>query len=175
MAFFPGLPALLRAGHSLGLGYPLAGLVVSAVALAVAAVALSRLGDLDGPSGAGLLAVVGLVAAPSAVFLAAGYSEAVFLAFAVPAWLAARRGRWWLAGLLGAGASTVRVSGLFLAAGLGGAVPHRRDGWVAAVALGPGAGAARWSRWRPTAGGWPRPRATGWRGGTRSSRAGTAR
>jgi hypothetical protein len=118
-AFFPGLPALLRAGHAVGLPYALAGLVVSLVAGAFAVVALRRLGDLDGPRGAGLAATLAVVLAPSAVFLAAGYSEALFLAFAVPAWLAARRGRWWVAGLLGAGASCVRVSGLFLAVALG--------------------------------------------------------
>jgi len=53
------------------------------------------------------------VFAPAAFFLAAGYTEALFLALVLPAWLAARRGRWWAAGLLLAGASAVRVNGLF--------------------------------------------------------------
>ncbi len=35
-----------------------------------------------------------LLLSPYAVFLAAGYSESLFLALALPGWLAARRGRW---------------------------------------------------------------------------------
>ena len=48
----------------------------------------------------------------------ASYSEGVFLAFALAAWLAGRRDRWWLAGLMAAGAAIVRINGLFLTAGL---------------------------------------------------------
>ena len=117
-AFFPGLPLLLRAVHGLGLGYVAAGLAVSFVAGTVAVVALSRLGEQEGPRETGPRAVLLLVLAPPAVFLAAGYTEAVFLACALPAWLAARRGAWWPAGLLAAGAAATRVSGLFLAAAL---------------------------------------------------------
>lgn len=109
-AFFPGLPLLLRAVHAVVPDWTLAGLVVSLVAGAVGAAALARLG---GPR-----AVLYLVAAPTAVFLAAGYTEALFLALAVPAWLAARDGRWAAAGLLAGGASAVRVNGVFLTAGL---------------------------------------------------------
>jgi hypothetical protein len=117
-AFFPGLPLLLRALNSVGIGLTVGGLLVSFVAGAIAVVALSRLGDEEGPVGTGERAVLLLVLAPSAVFLAAGYTEALFLGFALPAWLAARRGRWWWAGLLAAGACSVRVTGLFLAAAL---------------------------------------------------------
>jgi hypothetical protein len=56
--------------------------------------------------------------APAAVFLAAGYSESLFAALAFPAWYAARRDRWLVAVVLAAGASCVRVNGLFLAAAL---------------------------------------------------------
>jgi hypothetical protein len=62
--------------------------------------------------------VVALVLSPYAVFLAAGYSEALFLALALPGWWAARRGHWAAASLLVAGACTVRISGLFLAIAL---------------------------------------------------------
>lgn len=116
-AFFPGLPLALRGLHALGLDYVLAGLLVSAVAGAVAVVALYRLGEQDGP-GVGDRAVLLLLLAPGAVFLAAPYTEAPFLAFAVTAWLAARRGSWAVAGLLAAAATTTRVTGLFLAAAL---------------------------------------------------------
>ncbi|WP_327088605.1 mannosyltransferase family protein [Nonomuraea sp. NBC_01738] len=115
-AFFPGFPMLLRLAHGLGLDWPLAGMLISLVAGAVAMVALARLAEHEG--GTGWVAVAGLLLFPTALFLAAGYSEALFLAFAIPAWLAARQGRWWQAALLGAGASCVRITGLFLAVAL---------------------------------------------------------
>ena len=129
-AFFPGLPLLLRALHTLGIGYTVAGLLISLVAGGIAVVALSRLAEERGPDGAGERAVLLLLLSPCAVFLAAGYTEALFLALALPAWLAARRGDWWLAGALGAGASSVRVTGLFLFAALvvEWAVGHRSRG-----------------------------------------------
>ncbi|WP_322761393.1 hypothetical protein [Frankia sp. Cr2] len=57
-------------------------------------------------------AVLALLLFPYAVFLCAGYSEAIFLGFATTSWLAARRQHWWLAGLLGAGAASTRVTGI---------------------------------------------------------------
>jgi hypothetical protein len=80
-------------------------------------VALSRLAELEA-GGAGRWAVLLWVAAPPAVFLAAPYTEALFCALAFAAWLSARRDRWVSAAVLAAAASTVRVSGLFLAAAL---------------------------------------------------------
>jgi hypothetical protein len=118
VAFFPGEPLALRAVHAVVRNWVASGLLISAVAGAVACVALARLGALDWGAETGSRAVLFLSLSPYAVFLAAGYSEALFLAFALPAWLAARRGRWLLAGALAAGAGVVRVTGLFLAAAL---------------------------------------------------------
>lgn len=56
---------------------------------------------------------------PCAIFLAIGYTEALFLAFALPAWLAARRRNWAAAGVLAALATTVRVNGVFLGLAIG--------------------------------------------------------
>ena len=118
-AFFPGFPALLWLGDVLGIRYVLTGLLVSLIAGAVAAVALGRIGALDGGRRVGRLTVLAWVTAPSAVFLAAPYTEALFLAFGFPAWLSARRGNWLAAGVLTALACTVRVNGVFLAAAVG--------------------------------------------------------
>lgn len=118
VAFFPGEPLLLHAVHWVVRDWIAAGLLISAVAGAVACVALARLGVLDAGRLAGSRAPLYLALSPYAVFLFAAYSEALFLALALPAWLAARRGRWLLAGVLGAGAATVRITGLFLAAAL---------------------------------------------------------
>lgn len=115
-AFFPGAPLVLRAVHLAVPDWTAAGLLVSLVAGAVASVALGRLAVLEGLPAS--RAVLYLVLSPYAVFLFAGYSEALFLALALWGWLAARQDRWVLAGLLVAGAATVRISGLFLACGL---------------------------------------------------------
>lgn len=137
-AFFPGFPLLLRAVHLLIPDWTAAGLLISFVSGAVAMLALARIAGPDdrpartpmpGPgsgsagtpgdgSDTGTRAVLFLLLSPCAVFLAAGYTEALFLALALPCWLAAKRGRWPLAAALAAAATTVRVSGLFLGAAL---------------------------------------------------------
>jgi hypothetical protein len=131
-AFFPGLPLLLRIGHTVGLPTVLVGLIVSFVAGGVAAVALARLADFEWGEGAGRRAATMWMVAPPAIFLAAPYSESLFLGFAIPAWLAARRGHWWLAALLAAGASSIRVSGIFLVVALAVefATSGRRRNWL---------------------------------------------
>jgi hypothetical protein len=118
VAFFPGEPLLLRGVHYVVRDWVAAGLLISVVAGAVACVALARIGRLDAGPLAGARAPLYLTLSPYAVFLFAAYSEALFLALALPAWLAARRGRWVLAGALGGGAAAVRVTGLFLAVAL---------------------------------------------------------
>jgi hypothetical protein len=100
-AFFPGLPLALRLVHLVVPDWAAAGLLISLVSGAVAMVALARLAEHEGARG--WMAVLGLVLFPMAVFLAAGYSESLFLAFAIPAWLAARVGRGPVAALLAAG------------------------------------------------------------------------
>ncbi|MCZ4123523.1 mannosyltransferase family protein [Streptomyces sp. H39-S7] len=130
-AFFPGLPLLLRAVHTVVPDWTVAGLLISFVAGAVAVLALARTARLHlaEPAGtqakggsregdAGERAVFFLLLSPCAVFLAVGYTEALFLALAMPAWLAAKKGRWPSAAVLACCATTVRISGLFLAAAL---------------------------------------------------------
>lgn len=119
-AFFPGFPLMLRVVHAAtGVGFVVAGLIVSFVAGGIAVVALARIAADE--VGAGPLAdaiaertVLLFLLAPSAIFLTAAYTEALFLAFAFPAWLAARRGNWMAAGVLGAAAGATRITGLFL-------------------------------------------------------------
>jgi hypothetical protein len=106
-AFFPGYPLVLSATHLLVRNWVLSELTVSAVAGCFAAVSLARLARHR-------RAVLYLVTAPAAIFLLIGYSEALFLALAIPAWLAARRGQWWRAALLAGLAGLVRPDGFFL-------------------------------------------------------------
>ena len=89
-AFFPGFPLVLALVHRVVPDWTAAGLLISLVAGAVAAVWLARLAALDGLPGD--RAVLVLVLSPYAVFLAAGYSESLFLALALPAWWCGRQG-----------------------------------------------------------------------------------
>ena len=117
-AFFPGLPGALWMVRLITQDWVVAGLLVSLVAGGVAAVALARLAAADHGELVASRSVLYFAVSPFAVFLAAGYSEALFLAFALPAWLAARQRRWLLAGVLGGLAGTVRVTGFFLGSAL---------------------------------------------------------
>lgn len=119
-AFFPGFPALLAAGHLVGLPYALTGVLCGLVFGAVAVVALGRLVRLEpgaDPADAALPGRVALLwsVAPLAVFVAVPYSEAPFLALAFTSWLAARRRQWLPAVLLATGASCFRITGVYLA------------------------------------------------------------
>ncbi len=126
VAFFPGYPGLLRAVDLVVRSWVVSGLLISLVAGAVACVALARLTEYEwrarqetgSPGWVVATSVLVLVTAPAAVFLAAGYTESLFLTLGLPAWLAARRRRWVLAGVLTALACTVRIDGAFEAAGL---------------------------------------------------------
>lgn len=64
-------------------------------------------------------AVVSLAVFPSGFFLIAAYTDSVFLAFALGAWLAARKRRWLMAGALGGFATLTRLQGSLLTAVLG--------------------------------------------------------
>ncbi|MFE9456370.1 mannosyltransferase family protein [Streptomyces californicus] len=119
-AFFPGYPLVLRAVHTVVPDWTAAGLLISFAAGAVVVVALARIARAYLPdSAAGSRTALFFLLSPCAVFLAAGYTEALFLAFALPAWLAAMRHRWALAAVLTTLGTTVRISGLFLAAAVG--------------------------------------------------------
>lgn len=124
-AFLPGYPIGARwladvlTGGSPGRTAFLVSLAVLAwLGAAASAILIWRLAadDTDRPTADRTVLI--LLAGPYAVFLMTSYSEGLFLAFALAAWLAARRDRWWLAGLMAAGAAIVRINGLFLVAGL---------------------------------------------------------
>jgi hypothetical protein len=117
---FPGLPLILRLLHVVIPSWVVAGLIVSLVAGAATSAALWSLAAADRPADrmAGTRAVIAMVIFPYAVFLFAGYSEGLFLAGASCAWLAARQRRWWLAGLCACLATSSRILGIAVVAGL---------------------------------------------------------
>ena len=107
VAFFPGYPMALSVVHVVARNWVLSELLLSAVAGCFVVVSLTRLAN-------GRRAVLYMMTTPAALFLLVGYSETLFLALAIPAWLAATRGRWWHAALLAGLAGLVRPDGLFL-------------------------------------------------------------
>ena len=111
-AYFPATAGFMKAGLAIGISPVWIGLAVSLIAGGVAALALGKLTGWAG--GAPLWGVIAWVLAPMGIFLAAPWSEALFAAFAFSAWVYAREGRWLPAGVLAAGAMTVRVNALFL-------------------------------------------------------------
>ncbi|MCA9790427.1 MAG: hypothetical protein KC910_01475 [Candidatus Eremiobacteraeota bacterium] len=112
-AWFPGYPLLVRS-LSWCLPPTLAGLMISNLALLGSMLVLWEL-FRERYERAVCRRVVALwLAFPSAFFLSAVYSESTFLLFSAGAFLAARRQKWALAGLLGALAATTRPTGLLL-------------------------------------------------------------
>jgi hypothetical protein len=120
-AFFPGYPLLIVAVRPLvGGNAVLAGLLITQVAASVAVVLLAQLAarSAGGDVRVGRYAVLLLAVTPFGLFLSSVYSEALFLALSLGAWLAGGSRRWWVAGLLAGAAAAVRINGLFLAAAL---------------------------------------------------------
>jgi hypothetical protein len=125
-AFMPLMPGIMRWGGDLLGGRPiLAGLIAANVGALVAALALYVLVRM-GPRRyapqshrAATLAVAFFLLAPMALPLFIAYTEPLLLAFALPAWIAARKEKWWLAGLLASVSVLARISGMLFAFGIG--------------------------------------------------------
>jgi hypothetical protein len=115
-AFFPLYPMMIRVlSFPLG-GHPLAAsLLVSNAAFLGALIVLYLLGRSEMDERRARRAVVYTAVFPAAVFFLAPYSESLFLLLALVTFWGARRGRWWVAGLAGAGAALTRNVGVILA------------------------------------------------------------
>jgi len=95
-------------------GYHEAGLVLSCLFYLGTVLALYRLVALDFPERVAARAVVYLSLFPTAYFLHAAYSESLFAMLVVGSFLAARRGRWGIAGVAGGLAAMTRVTWIAL-------------------------------------------------------------
>jgi hypothetical protein len=121
-AFFPLYPLLVAGIGALGPGLLAGGVLVSVSATLIALRLLWRLTDLELGSAhpdVADLAVFAVALGPMAFFFSAVYSESVYLALTLGAFLAARQERWARAGLLGALAAATRSSGLLVIVALG--------------------------------------------------------
>ncbi len=124
IAFFPLYPLLMRL-----LAWPfggteravwVAGIVLSLACFAGALVLLHRLTAVTfGAREPARRTVLYVAVFPFAFFFTQVYTEALFLLLSVAAVLAATRGRWWLAGLLGGLTALTRPNGVLIVVALG--------------------------------------------------------
>lgn len=115
IVFYPLFPWLTRfVGWMIGGDYLVGAFIVANVASFVAVFLFDRLVRLDHDDATTRQAVWFFCIFPLSYFLHIGYTESLFLALALGAFLAARTGRWPLVGLLGALACLTRVNGLVL-------------------------------------------------------------
>lgn len=115
IVFYPLYPWLVRAASFVLRDELLAAFFVSGVASVAAGVLLYRLARADGePEEVARASVFYLLVFPTAYFLHIGYTESLFLALALGAFLAARARSWRVAGLLGGLAAMTRINGVVL-------------------------------------------------------------
>jgi len=114
IVFYPLYPWLVGAVNWLVHEPVVSGFVVSGVASLFVAPLLYRLVRVDEEHEVAMRSAWFLLIFPTAFFLHIPYTEALFLALALGSFLAARTGRWWLAGVLGGLAALTRVNGLVL-------------------------------------------------------------
>lgn len=127
LAFFPLFPLLTAIlAYPFGAnGYlPAATLISNAALLGTLFILYQLAADAAGEQVA-RRTVFYLCIFPTAFFFFAPYNESLFLLFITGAFLAMRRQRWWLAGLLGMLATLTRSAGILLA------VPFLYEVWVA--------------------------------------------
>jgi hypothetical protein len=115
-AFFPLFPLLISAiAHLLGSwSYLLVGMVLSNAALLGSLFVIYQLAVESEGEQAAERTLLYLCIFPTAFFFFAAYNESLFLLLTSGAFLAMRRQRWWLAGILGMLAGATRPAGLFL-------------------------------------------------------------
>ena len=145
IVFLPGYPVLVAILSLVVRGHIVAGLLVSFAASVGAGWLLHRVVRIDTDDATAWRAVVLLFAFPSAYFLAAPYSESLFLLAVLGAVYAARTQRWARSGAAAALATATRLQALPLLGGLAveslrGRVANRtraaRLAWVSLGALG---------------------------------------
>jgi hypothetical protein len=114
-AFYPLYPLTLAgAGRAFGGHYVVAGIVISLAAAYVSFELLYRLAETRLGAEGARRAVLYLAVFPMSLFLQAVYSESLFLALVLGAFLLGERGRWLGAGALTGLAILTRISGIAL-------------------------------------------------------------
>ena len=133
--FFPLFPALGSVLMRLGIPDTVALAGIAWLASLIAFAGIYRLASTHLAPSTARWAVWVCALAPGALSLVIGYSDAVFLAGAVWALVAADSRRWVLAGLIGVCATASRPNGALIVAALFVTVFVARAGWRAALAV----------------------------------------
>jgi hypothetical protein len=166
--FFPLYAALTRLVSFAAADTIVAGLIVSTVAAAFAFTFLILIGEYLFGRDAGRWAAIAMAVYPMAVFLVAPFTESLFLALTLGAFLAAYRMRWFAAAGLAGLASLTRGPGMAASAAFAVLAwrqwTSRVAGWrspsipgVIAAVLAPLAAAGAFLAWRTSAGFAPLP------------------
>ena len=143
--FYPLYPWCVRVVAFFNGNYLVSALLVSLIALTVAALLLRRLVQIDFSAEVALRSVWFLLIFPTAYFFHAPYTESLFLALAIGSIFAARKDLWWLAGTLGALSWMTRANGIVLIPTLAMEAGYQfwktkrwnwRWAWIALVPLG---------------------------------------
>lgn len=114
IAFFPLYPMLVRWGKFIFQDYLVSGFIVSGIASVFVGLNLNKLVALDYEKEIAQKAVWFLLIFPTAYFLHITFTESLFLALSISCILAARKNRWFWAGVLGQSACMTRLNGLIL-------------------------------------------------------------
>ncbi len=112
--FFPLLPLLMKGIMALGIDAVVAGLLITNVALLAATILFYQLINKQWGIEVADRAVWYLLIFPAAFFGSAIYTESLFLLGAIGALYAARREKWWLAGLFGLATAASRFMGIIV-------------------------------------------------------------
>jgi hypothetical protein len=133
--FFPLFPLLIKGLALLfgNQGYVAAGMLISNAALLGALFVLYQLAADTLGERAGRRALLYLVIFPTALFFFAAYNESLFLLLTCSSFLALRRQKWWLAGVLGLLAALTRTAGVMLA------LPFLYEAWMSRTLPDPSA------------------------------------
>jgi hypothetical protein len=116
IAFMPLYPWLIKvAGFLLGGNLLLGAILVSNLAALIAMILFYELSLLEfNLKTNAMQSVLALLIFPTGFFLLAAYSESLFLALMLAAWLCARHKKWWAAGIMAALATLCRLQGALL-------------------------------------------------------------
>lgn len=114
-AFFPLYPIMLRMVHAIGVGWGVAGPLLSNLAFLLGLLLFYRLSREMFSESLARRATTLLAVFPLSYVFSMSYPESIVLVFLTAAPLAALRRRWWLAAFCAAAAALARPEGLFLA------------------------------------------------------------
>lgn len=163
-AFFPLYPLTVRAVSTLIGHHPLAAaLLVSNLAFLGALIVLYRLTSSEYSEATARRSVLYASVFPTSFFFFAPYSESLFLLLSVTSFWGARKGRWWLAGIAGAGAALTRSIGFAIAIALVIEALHQKRQGKAGLApklawsVTPLLGTVAYLAWWGTQGNWRAP------------------